>query len=304
MTIRSRVAIPALLSLFAALTARADIPVYASDRDDGFDTGVAAVNGPTLVHVWFDAGNTAATPGLECQPAGGGSEVCQWALQFLTTGNLVISDVAWNGSPIAPVEDDEPTSPAVLRAGTGGDAVLGQIGRRKIATVALSGTSGELLVATPTGMGFVDRNGAAHNVATVAGEAAGVHEIARAAVLPWRDISATQTTTCGVLGNGDLRCWGAMRVARRRRRRISASPISAAVRTTPAGSWPTAASRAGAATATGGSLRRSTPEIRSRTPSRSPAASDTEPSACLQLGAGVVALAGLARRRARRGGVR
>jgi len=209
MTVRLRVAVPALLSLFTALSARADIAVFASDRDDGFDTGVVAVSGPTLVHVWFDAGNTASTPGLECQPAGGGSEVCQWAVKFLTTGNLVISDVAWNGSPIAPVEDDEPTSPAVLRAGTGGDALLGQIGRRKIATVALSGNLGELRIATPTGMGFVDRNGAAQSVAIVAGEAAGVHTIARATTLPWRDISATQTTTCGVLGNGELRCWGA-----------------------------------------------------------------------------------------------
>src|SRR5574342_177268 len=170
--IRLRVTITALFLALATTPARAAVPVYASDRDDGVDSGVVTINGPTLVHVWFDAGNTAGTSGLECQPFGGGSHVCQWAVKFSTTGNLVISDVAWNGTPIPPVEDDEPTTPAVLRSGTGGDAVAGQLGRQKIATISVSGTFGELQITTPTGMGFVDRNGVAQPVATTVGEPA------------------------------------------------------------------------------------------------------------------------------------
>ena len=128
MTSRSSVAMAALLPLIASLSARADIPVYASDRDDGFDTGVATVEGPTLVHVWFDAGNVAPTAGLECQPAGGGSEVCQWALQFVTTGNLVISDVGWNGPPRALAF--VPVPGASLQLGAGVAALAGLARRR------------------------------------------------------------------------------------------------------------------------------------------------------------------------------
>src|SRR3990172_7165084 len=102
-SIRLRFAIAALLTFLAAAPARAAVPVFASDRDDGTDTGLASINGPTLVHVWFDAGATPGPGGREAQPAGGGSHVCQWAVQFETTGNLVISDVAWSGVPIPPV---------------------------------------------------------------------------------------------------------------------------------------------------------------------------------------------------------
>jgi hypothetical protein len=199
----------ALLAAAAGLAperAAAQVPVYASLADDGIETGTAEVRGPTLVHVYFNGGTTAAAAGQECEPAGGGAEICQWAVGFSTTGNLVISDVAWNGSA---VEDDEPTLPAVLRKGTGGDAVNGQLGPQKIATVSLSGTFGELrLETTPAGFGFVDRNGVAQPVATDPGEAAGVHVVARAPAQPWRDLSAHETNSCGVLGSGELRCWG------------------------------------------------------------------------------------------------
>jgi hypothetical protein len=87
--------------------------------------------------------------------------------------------------------------------GTGGDAVNGNVGPTKIATVALVGTEGELRLKTPAGFGFVDRNGVA---LTVAGT--GVL-IAEGAGMPWTSVSANQDHVCGVLGNGELRCFGA-----------------------------------------------------------------------------------------------
>ena len=110
---RGRIHFAGLIALGAALSAgagSAQVSVYASLRDDGVDSGTVEIRGPTLVHVYFDNGATAPTSGLECQPTSGGDEICQWAVRFETTGDLVISDVAWAGST---VEDDEPTAPGV-----------------------------------------------------------------------------------------------------------------------------------------------------------------------------------------------
>lgn len=195
------------LSLMLVQSAEAQVSVYGSLKDFGSDPGTVELNGPTLVYVYMNGGSIPGTPGQECEAVGGGDHICQWAVRFGTTGDLVISDVAWEGSPI--VEDDEPTvAPAVERDGTGGDAVLGDLGPTKIATVALSGTNGALQIETPMGFGFVDRNGVAQLVATEPGEAAGVNVLAVTGNLPFKDFSSEQTRSCGVLGNGELRCWG------------------------------------------------------------------------------------------------
>jgi len=198
-----------LLAGERSASAAAGVKVFHSERDDGTPAGPARVHGPTLVHVYFENAGVAPAPGLACTPASGGSEVCQWAVRFTASGGLVISDVAWNGVPIAPVEDDEPTSPATERNGTGGSSVAGQWGSTKIATVAVTGIGaggvpGELILETPAGFGFVDRNGEAGPVDT------GTQVLARTAPLPWRGLSANQTQSCGIAGNGELHCWGTL----------------------------------------------------------------------------------------------
>jgi alpha-tubulin suppressor-like RCC1 family protein len=211
-TRQMRRALSGILSLlivaFLGHSAHADVPAYASLRDNGMDSGMVSIDGPTLVHVYMNGGTNAGTPGQECETAGGGDHVCQWAVRFTTTGNLVISDVAWDGTP---VEDDDPTvAPAVERNGTGGDAVDGDLGATKIASVSIAGTEGALLIETPpgAGFGFVDRTGTTESVAIDPSETVGSHVIARAPKLPYKDISSHQVMSCGVLGNGELRCWG------------------------------------------------------------------------------------------------
>ena len=193
-----------------AVTSAADaaVSVYASERDDGIDAGPVAIVGPTLLHVYMNPGTNAGTPGAECTLASGGDHVCQWAVAFSTTGDLVISDVAWAGSP---VEDDEPSSaPSTRRRGTGGDAVNGQLGPSKLATVSVSGTAGGLVIDTSdVGFGFVDALGAIEDVAIDVGEPTAMHTLATAIASPYLDLSAQASMSCGVLGTGELRCWGA-----------------------------------------------------------------------------------------------
>jgi hypothetical protein len=180
------------------------LEVYASDRDDGFSSSATSVGGRAIVHVYFKQGETEPANGSECT-AGGGDEICQWAVQLATTGNLVIADVAWGDDTL---EDDEPTDLATERHGTGGDARYGEVGASKIATVALVGPEGELRLFTPAPpgppgkFGFVDKSGA---ILTVDG---GGVLLARAPSMPWSEISSAGVQSCGALGNGEIRCWG------------------------------------------------------------------------------------------------
>ena len=180
--------------------AQAALSVYQSTRNNGLDSGAAQLHGQTLVHVYFNNGQNAPSPASNACTASGADEICQWAVRFETTGDLKIIDVAW-GTGI--IEDDPPIAPATVLDGTGGNAVNGNVGATKIATVALVGTTGELRLKTPAGFGFVDRNGVA---LTVGG--AGVL-IAQGAGMPWASVSANQNHVCGLLGDGELRCFGA-----------------------------------------------------------------------------------------------
>jgi hypothetical protein len=129
------------LLAFAPGSAGAALSVYQSTRDNGIDSGPARIHGHTLVHVYFNNGSTpAALASNRCTPLGG-DEICQWAVRFETTGNLKIVDVAWGAGII---EDDLPSMAATQLDGTGGDAVNGNLGATKLATVAVSGTEGEL----------------------------------------------------------------------------------------------------------------------------------------------------------------
>jgi hypothetical protein len=203
------VAAAALLLCSAPLTAVAQISVYSSPRDDGIAGGPTRVVGTTVVHAYFlhNGGTTAPNPGEECAPGTASSdEICQWAVRLTTTGNLKIVDVAWGAGTL---EDDEPTlSSATERDGTGGDASAGEFGQTKLATIAVTGTLGELRVFTPPApttpgdFGFVDKEGVVHAVA-----AEGVL-LAEAPVMPWRSISSGAPQTCGALANGEVQCWG------------------------------------------------------------------------------------------------
>ena len=122
-SMRSAVARSLLAGVLAAMApaaADAALSVYHSKRDNGVPGAPAAIRGHGLVHVYFDNGATSPGAGLACTAAGA-DEICQAAVRFSTTGDLVIADVAW-ADPF--VEDDEPLVPSMVRAGTGGDATL------------------------------------------------------------------------------------------------------------------------------------------------------------------------------------
>jgi alpha-tubulin suppressor-like RCC1 family protein len=202
----------ALASVWIAPASFATLYVYHSEHDDGAQSGsgVATVHGRTVVHVYFHRNYGASAPaaGQECEDTTGvdSDEICQWAVRLATTGDLVIVDVAWS---TATVEDDQPTAPATQRDGTGGNARDGQLGPAKIGSVAVTGTHGELRLFTPDGppdtpasFGFVDEDG---GILQVASE--GVL-LAEAPDLPWRSASSHANRTCGVLGNGEILCWG------------------------------------------------------------------------------------------------
>lgn len=180
--------------------ARAQISVFQSPRDDLIPSASPAeIRGLTLVHVVFDNGDFSAQPGDECGPQGG-DEICQWAVRFETTGNVRLVDVAWRSGV---VEDAEPVSPSTGRSGTGGNAITGNLGGTRIATVAVNGTNGELRLVTPGSFGFLDKDGDLIQV-----DPAGV-VLARTAGLGWSRLSAKGANTCGVLTNGELHCVGA-----------------------------------------------------------------------------------------------
>ncbi len=190
-------ALAALLSTPAAFAA---VGVYSSDLDNGVPASPAGVSGQALVHVYFDNGSTPAPPGTACTSGSSGTEICQWAVSFETTGNLVVADVAWAA---VSREDDEPVLPAIDRAGNGGNAVAGQLGAVKLATVSVVGTRGELRVETPPGMGFVSANGSIQTLP------AGGVVVARVGDTGWASVSAGPSHTCGTLGSGEIRCFGA-----------------------------------------------------------------------------------------------
>jgi alpha-tubulin suppressor-like RCC1 family protein len=185
--------------MLAPGSADAAVSVYQSSRDNGIDSGPAQIHGHTLVHVYFRNGSNAPTPASNACTSLGADEICQWAVRFETTGNLKIVDVAW-GSGI--IEDDPPAIAATQLDGTGGDAVNGNVGATKLATVAVSGTDGELLLKTPTGFGFVDKNNAKLTLGSPV-------SLAKSAGMPFMSVSANEDHVCGVLGNGEIRCWGA-----------------------------------------------------------------------------------------------
>jgi hypothetical protein len=203
----------ALASVSIAPPSSATLYVYHSENDDGaqIGSGVATVHGRTVVNVYFHRNGGASAPaaGQECAdtPVDDSDEICQWAVRLATTGDLVIVDVAWVTSTF---EDDQPTAPATERDGTGGDARNGQLGAAKLARVAVTGTYGELRLFTPDAsppgtpgkFGFVDEDGGILQVA-----AEGVL-LAEAPDLPWRSVSSHTNRSCGVLGNGEIRCWG------------------------------------------------------------------------------------------------
>jgi hypothetical protein len=202
-----------LAALAGALIAPASataVAVYHSERDDGLPigSGVAEFSGRTLVHVYFNNGDIAPAGGSECAYTPAASdEICQWAVRLTTTGDLVIVDVAWGGSAL---EDDEPTAPATERDGTGGDAANGELGRTKLATVALTGTHGELRLFTPDGppdapgaFGFIGEDGGLPMKISSPGVL-----LAEGGRLPWSSVSANTNRSCGALGNGEIRCWG------------------------------------------------------------------------------------------------
>jgi alpha-tubulin suppressor-like RCC1 family protein len=180
--------------------ASAALSVYQSSRDNDLDSGPAQIHAIALVHVYFNNGNNAPAPGNACTPAGA-DEICRWAVRFETTGNLKIVDVAWGNGVI---EDDPPIAPATQIDGTGGDSVNGDVGATKIATVSVRGTEGQLRLTLPAGFGFADRNA----VALTPSMPQGYVLIAEAAGMPWTGVSANEDHVCGVLGNGELRCFG------------------------------------------------------------------------------------------------
>jgi hypothetical protein len=182
--------------------AGAALSVYQSTRDNGIDSGPAQIHGIALVHVYFNNGSNAPAPGDACTPDGA-DEICRWAVRFETTGNLKIVDVAWGGELL--VEDDPPIAPATQIDGTGGDSVSGDLGATKLATVSVVGTEGELRLTLPAGFGFADRNAVAQAPDMPLGHVL----IAQSAGMPWTSVSANQDHVCGVLGNGELRCFGA-----------------------------------------------------------------------------------------------
>ena len=195
----------AAIALIGAMSqpASAALSLYHSDRDNGAPSAPAVVRGPTLVHVYFDNGPIHPIPSEACTTVvgDGADEICQLAVRFGTSGDLVITDIAWAE---AAVEDDQPTVPAVLRAGTHGNAGQGDVGPTKIATLSVVGTLGQVLISAPTGtpLGFVDRDAAVlHvNVPVV---------VAEAPPMPWTQVSSSTSQSCAVLGNGKLACYGA-----------------------------------------------------------------------------------------------
>jgi hypothetical protein len=191
-----------LLGLFlfvSASTAAAELSVYQSPRNDLVPgAGAVEIRGLTLVHAAFNNGKFKAQPGESCGPLGG-DEICQWAVRFETSGNVRIVDVAWTSGV---VEEDEPISPAIGRSGTGGNAFAGQVGATRIATIAVTGTIGDLRLVTPASFGFLDKDGDLLQV-----DPNGV-VLAQAKQIGWTKISAKGDNTCGTLTNGELRCVG------------------------------------------------------------------------------------------------
>jgi len=77
---RTVLVLAGLLVFGAPLVGQAQIAVYHSEHDDGFDDGPASVRGHTLVHAYFkyDGGATAPSPVEECSARTAASdEVCQ-----------------------------------------------------------------------------------------------------------------------------------------------------------------------------------------------------------------------------------
>jgi alpha-tubulin suppressor-like RCC1 family protein len=176
------------------------VSVYASPRDDGVPGPVEIRDGHELVHVWFNPGFAGPPAGQECAGQGP-DEACGWNVDLETTGNLVIVDVAWSELGTQVVLAPAPPKPVTRIRGIAGTGTS-HLGPTKIATVSVAGTDGSLILTTPTAsQGFLASDETTwHQVPDTT--------LASTPYLPWRAISSSDTRACGVLGNGELRCWG------------------------------------------------------------------------------------------------
>jgi Regulator of chromosome condensation (RCC1) repeat len=184
--------------------ADAAVSVYASAHDDGVpSSGVEIRGGQALVHVWFNPGYNGSI-GAPCIGTGT-SEICSWGVDLVTTGNLVIVDVQWNQLDSELVVTPTPPQPTTRIRGTAGYGVT-HVGPTKIATVSVAGSDGELRLETPVAVstsGFLHSDG-------VTREHVADTTLAVTPYLPWQEISLNGGYACGVLGNGETRCWGTL----------------------------------------------------------------------------------------------
>ncbi|MFP8876653.1 MAG: thrombospondin type 3 repeat-containing protein, partial [Myxococcota bacterium] len=173
------------------------LAVYPSPADDGLAGESIEVRGTALVPVYFNNGLGNSTTGNQCTDFGG-NEVCGWEILLETTGDLLISGIDWETS-VTVTEDATDRVQASSAPDSGGWE-----GATRIATVAVTGTLGELRL-TPEGAGFVDRFGATIGFPDPEGVL-----LAQASPLPWAGLSVADGRGCGVLGNGSLQCWSAI----------------------------------------------------------------------------------------------
>ncbi|MGE4652470.1 MAG: hypothetical protein AAEJ53_16410, partial [Myxococcota bacterium] len=172
------------------------LAVYPSPGDDGLPGEAIDVRGTALVPVYFNNGLGSSPLAKQCTDFGG-NEVCGWVLQLETTGDLLISGIDWEGT-VSVVGD-----PTTLLVAASNPDVGGWQGATRIATVAVTGTLGELLLLAPGG-GFVDRFGATLAFPDPEGVL-----LAKASPLPWAGLSVAEGRGCAVLANGSLHCWSA-----------------------------------------------------------------------------------------------
>ncbi|MGE4650642.1 MAG: hypothetical protein AAEJ53_07135, partial [Myxococcota bacterium] len=176
------------------------LAVYPSPGDDGLPGEAIEVRGTALVPVYFNNGLGSNPLANQCTDFGG-NEVCGWTLELGTTGDLLISGIDWEGT-VSVVGD-----PTTFLVAASTPDVGGWEGATRIATVAVTGTLGELRLLAQ-GDGFVDRFGAM----LAFPEPEGVL-LAQASPLPWKSLAVADGRGCGVLGNGSLQCFSATGVA-------------------------------------------------------------------------------------------
>lgn len=185
-----------LASLSSTVSA---IDVYHSEALDGIPSPPAEIYGPSIVSSFFNNGFVPAPPGLECTPLGG-DEICQWAVQLNTSGNLTMVGVIWSDGNT--VSNGATAIPGMGPLnGTGGDADNGDLGPMGLTSALfILGNSGDVTIGTPPGFGFIDKDA---NTITIPDTVLGV-----APTLPWSQLSTIGPRTCGILGTGETVCFG------------------------------------------------------------------------------------------------